>query len=500
MKRRDFVTLGCAALAQAGLQAQAGKLLPGQTPAQTPAQTQMQMPAAAQNTQAAGNTAADSTKADYTLQIEPVVLELAPSRAISTIGYNGSSPGPLLRVREGATVSVDVVNQTDVPELVHWHGLFVPSDIDGAEEEGTPVVPPHGRRRYQFEARPAGTRWYHTHTMAMADLHRGSYTGQYGFLYIEPKQDPGRYDQEVFLALRDWEPFFADEVEDPDEILDAGPQPEKPATPDMRLNGLEVGSRISSINDKMLGGGDPIRVKAGQRVFFHLLNASAIENRRIALAGHRFQVVALDGNPVPTPQSVEVLLIGPGERIDAFVDMNRPGVWTLGATMDEDRNAGMGVVIEYENQKGQPQWIAPAKTGWDYTIFGKAVPRPAPDHTFEMVFEKNPRADGKFNQWVVNGKAYPHEQEFVLQQGARYRLNFRNKSDDAHPVHIHRHLFEIVDINGKATGGIMKDTVVMPVYGRVNVDLVADQPGLTLFHCHIQQHMDYGFKALFRYS
>jgi FtsP/CotA-like multicopper oxidase with cupredoxin domain len=485
MKRRDFVRLGCAAVAQAQLQAHAGVLLPAQ---------QMQMPP-----QTAP--APEGAKADFTLQIEPVVLELAPSRAISTIGYNGSSPGPLLRMREGVPVTVDVVNDTDVPELVHWHGLFVPSEIDGAEEEGTPMVPPHGRRRYQFEPRPAGTRWYHTHTMAMADLHRGTYTGQYGFLYIEPKENPGRYDQEFFLALRDWEPFFADEVEDPDEILDAGPQPEKPANPDMRPNGLEVGSRISSINDKMLGGGDPIQVKQGQRVFFHLLNASAIENRRIAFSGHRFQVVAMDGNAVPTPQSVEVLLLGPGERIDAFVEMNRPGVWTLGATNDDDRNAGMGVVIAYENQKGQPQWIAPAKTGWDYTIFGKAVPgRPAPDHTFDMLIEKNARAVGKFNQWVINGKPYPHEQEFVLQKGGRYRIAFRNRSDDAHPLHLHRHLFEIVDINGKATGGIMKDTVVIPVYGHVTVDLVADQPGLTLFHCHIQQHMDYGFKALFRYS
>ena len=101
---------------------------------------------------------------------------------------------------------------------------------------------------------------------------------------------------------------------------------------------------------------------------------------------------------------------------------------------------------------------------------------------------------------MINGKEYPHEQEFVLQEGARYRISFRNRSDDAHPLHLHRHLFELVDINGKPTGGIMKDTVIVPMYGRVSVDLVADQPGLTLFHCHIQQHMDYGFKALFRYG
>ena len=70
----------------------------------------------------------------------------------------------------------------------------------------------------------------------------------------------------------------------------------------------------------------------------------------------------------------------------------------------------------------------------------------------------------------------------------------------AHPLHIHRHLFELVELNGKPTAGIMKDTVIVPAFGRATVDLVADQPGLTLFHCHIQQHMDFGFMALFRYA
>jgi FtsP/CotA-like multicopper oxidase with cupredoxin domain len=88
----------------------------------------------------------------------------------------------------------------------------------------------------------------------------------------------------------------------------------------------------------------------------------------------------------------------------------------------------------------------------------------------------------------------------VLRQRRRYRLVFHNRSDDSHPVHMHRHLFELVEINGKPTAGIMKDTVIVPAFGRVAVDLVADQPGLALFHCHIQQHMDFGFMALFRYA
>ncbi|HEY4046308.1 MAG TPA: multicopper oxidase domain-containing protein [Acidobacteriaceae bacterium] len=445
-----------------------------------------------------------ASKADFTLRIAPVAVELAPSRIISTIGYNGSSPGPLLRMREGVPVIVDVFNDTDTPEYVHWHGMHLPSDVDGAEEEETPSVPPRGHRRYLFTPRPAGTRWYHSHAMAMDDLHKGSYTGQFGLLMVDSGNDAGRYDQELFLMLRDWEPFFtSDQMVDADEDQ-SGPQPERPAVLDTRPNGLEVSSQMYSINDKGLGFGEPIRVRQGDRVLFHLLNASAIENRSIAFPGHQFHILAFDGNPVPSPQSVGVLLLGPGERVDALVEMNQPGVWILGAPEDAIRNSGLGVVVEYENQHRQPQWIPPSRSSWDYSIFGKTptetAAAPDADHTIDMVFTKLPSGAGRFNAWLVNGKQYPHEQEFVLKQGARYRLNFRNRTDDAHPMHLHRHSFELVDFNGKKTSGIVKDTVIVPFYGRTTVDFTADQPGLSLFHCHIQQHMDYGFKALFRCS
>ena len=133
-------------------------------------------------------------------------------------------------------------------------------------------------------------------------------------------------------------------------------------------------------------------------------------------------------------------------------------------------------------------------------IFGAPASRRTPDQTIDMVFEVIPGGAGGFNHWHVNGKEYPHENEFVLKEGARYRLVFHNRSDDAHPVHMHRHVFELVDVNGKKTSGVIKDTVVVPNYGRISVDLVANQPGLTLFHCHNQQHMDFGFKALFHYA
>ena len=488
MRRRDFVRLGCATMIAGG----AGKMRPALG----------ESVAGRQQHGMAGTAEAKAAEpgADFTLQIAPMLVELAPQVVISTIGYNNKVPGPLLRVREGKTVTIDVTNETDVPEFVHWHGLLVPPEMDGVEEEGAPPVPPHGRRRYQFVANPAGSRWYHSHTTAMLDLHRGSYTGQFGFFMIDSGNDPGQYDQEVFLALREWQYFLStmDQDEMPADRND--PKPERPEKMDMRQNGLEVNAPLCSINDKMLGAGDPLRVQAGQRVLVHLLNASAAQIHRVALAGHKFQVIALDGNAVPTPQAVDVIEIAPGERVDAIVEMNNPGVWILGEIGDLARQSGMGVVVEYANQQQRAQWIAPQKTRWDYGIFGTNASHPQPDQTIEMIIEKIPGGPGGINHWLINGKEYPHEGEFMLRQGGRYRLVFRNRSDDSHPLHMHRHLFELVELNGKPTAGIKKDTVVVPAFGRAVVDMVADQPGLTLFHCHMQQHMDFGFMALFRYA
>ena len=437
--------------------------------------------------------------ADYMIRIAPVAVELDRSHILSTIGYNGTSPGPVLRMPAGKRVSVEVINDTDTPELVHWHGMLIPAEVDGTQEEGSPFVPARGRRRFELTPGPVGSRWYHSHAMAMDDLRKGAYTGQFGFVYVDSANHPGQYDQELFLTLRDWEPFFTATMDDEDDDTHHGPLLEKPATLNTDPDGLEVSSTTYSINDKALGAGEPLRVREGQRLLIHFLNASAIENRRVALAGHKMKVIALDGNPVPTPQALDSIFIGAGERVDVIVEMNHPGIWILGSTERPIRESGLGVVVEYSGQHRQPQWIDPPKVPWDYTVFGVATSDlPAPQQTIELIFEKIPGGAGKFNLWLINGKPYPHEREFVLERGTRYRLVMRNRTDDAHPMHLHRHLWELAEINGKKTAGVFKDTVVVPYYGRVAVDFTADQPGLALFHCHIQQHMDYGFKALFR--
>jgi FtsP/CotA-like multicopper oxidase with cupredoxin domain len=434
--------------------------------------------------------------ADVTLRIAPVVVDIAKDHSISTIGYNGAVPAPPIRLREGTPVNVDLFNDTDTPEFVHWHGQIVPVNVDGAEEEKSLFVPPHGRLRYRLTPQPAGARWVHSHVMALSDLNRGTYTGQFGFVYIEPKTNPGQYDQEIFLATHEWEPIYTteEEEEEPDAEQLAAMAAQKK---DEKPNGWEIGYQKFTINGKCLGFGEPVRVKEGQRVLFHFLNASATENIQLALPGHVFQVVALDGNPVPRPQPVEALELGTAERIDALVEMKNPGVWILGTPKDDDRRDGMGIVVEYANKGGQPRWIKPPKSAWDYSIFGESRGTPIPDEVIPLAFGKINGGTGGFNRWTINGKGFDEQgAPRTLQKGKRYRLSFDNQTDDAHPVHLHRNSFELTSVNGKPTAGVMKDVVLVKGFKKIEADFTPAMEGLTLFHCHQQLHMDYGFKLL----
>src|SRR5215467_914157 len=141
--------------------------------------------------------------ADYTLHIKASPIEIAPKRIISATTYNGQFPGPLLRFKEGREVGVEIQNETDTPEQLHWHGQKVGVDVDGAAEEGAPFIPAHGKRRLALTPGPSGFRFYHTHNRAGADLAAGQYGGEVGPVYIEPTQEPGRFDREVFLMLKE---------------------------------------------------------------------------------------------------------------------------------------------------------------------------------------------------------------------------------------------------------------------------------------------------------
>ena len=430
-----------------------------------------QSPAQASPTDAAGP--------DYRIEIAGIDWELAPRKKVRTTAYDGQIPGRLLRLTEGKPATIEIVNRLDRPEIVHWHGQWIPVDVDGSMEEGSPMIAPGSRTRVTFTPRPSGLHWYHTHAMANRDLKRGLYSGQYGLLLVDPRANPARYDDEQFLVLHDWEPYYT--------ASDDG--------------SLMVNYVSGSINGRMLGHDAPIPVRAGQRVLFHILNASATEAHWLAFPGHQFQVLALDGSAVATEAKVEALRLGPAERVSAVVAMDSPGVWILGEARAGFRNAGMGTVIEYAGRSGTPQFAPPARLAWDYQAFGDQTPAVRqPDLTIPLVFTSRFKGHGALDQWMINGKSYPETAPLLLHQGLRHRLVFDNRSVDDHPVHLHRHNFELVSIRGSALSGVHKDVVIVEAKSRVEADLVATNPGNTLFHCHQQDHMDAGFMAMFRYA
>jgi FtsP/CotA-like multicopper oxidase with cupredoxin domain len=401
---------------------------------------------------------------------------------VKTVAYNGQVPGPLLRFKENRPVTIEVTNRTDRAEVVHWHGLFIPPEVDGAIEEGTPAIAPQSSARYTFTPRPSGFRWYHTHTMAMNDLTLGQYGGQHGFLMIEPRDDPGRYDQEFFLALHDWSGYLL-------------------ASDDGAMNPSYA---VATINGKAMGSGEPLRVKQGQRILLHVLNSSPTEVHWVALAGHSFRVVALDGNSVPKSQAVPMLRLAPAERVCAVVEMNNPGVWVLGEVRKHVQALGMAIAVEYENMAGSPQWQQPRELIWNYEQFAAApatTDSAEPPIVVPLVFESKFQGHGAMERWTINGASYPDARVAPLIRGRRYRLQFINNSVDDHPVHLHRHSFELRRL-GAADGirGIIKDVVLVDSQTRMEVEFTANNPGASLFHCHQQNHMDLGFMMLFDYA
>lgn len=234
---------------------------------------------------------------------------------------------------------------------------------------------------------------------------------------------------------------------------------------------------------------------------------------RIALAGHTFKVVALDGNPVPNPRNVPMLRLAPAERVCALVEMNNPGVWVLGEVRKHVQASGMAIAVEYTGKAGGPRWDQPQALLWNYEQFAGVPPSAvalAPPILVPMTFDSTFRGHGSMEGWTINGLSYPDAHVAPLIQGRRYRLQFINQSADDHPLHLHRHSFELkvlgAPLDPSAStqpaeiGGIIKDVILVDAHTRAEVEFTANNPGASLFHCHQQDHMDMGFMMLLSYA
>ncbi|MBV9914299.1 MAG: multicopper oxidase domain-containing protein, partial [Sinobacteraceae bacterium] len=249
---------------------------------------------------------------------------------------------------------------------------------------------------------------------------------------------------------------------------------------------------------RMLGYGEPLRVRQGARMLLHVVNASASETRHLALPGHAFQVISLDGHTVHQPRAVNGLRLGAGERLSALVTMQTPGVWVLGDLQDSDRESGLGIVVEYAARRGPPRWHPPRTTRWDYLQLSAMPAQQArpPTARLPVAIARVGNARG-FSRFTVNGRSFSRESRaaFRLSSGHRYRLHFDNASDSACCLHLTGHPFELVSGAAEWHTGLSKDVLLLERGQRLVADIVARAPGTFLLQCRRQLQRDFGLAA-----
>jgi FtsP/CotA-like multicopper oxidase with cupredoxin domain len=273
---------------------------------------------------------------EFTLTAEEIDWELAPGTTVRAWAYNGQMPGPELRVREGDTVRVTLVNRLPVGTTIHWHGVDVPPAMDGPVGLSQAAVDSGESFVYEFTATNPGSRMYHAHADPTVQIA----LGLYGPLIVEPRLPARTYDREYTAMLAEWDLELTPDVA-------MGQAPRGPR--DSQLRGGELGTDLFLINGRAHEGIPPIAVAEGERVLIRLMNLGNLPHT-IHTHGHSFRIVATDGNAVPKGMELvkDTVLIGPGERYDLELTGSNPGVWMFHCHMEHHAANGMMTLIQYD--------------------------------------------------------------------------------------------------------------------------------------------------------
>jgi FtsP/CotA-like multicopper oxidase with cupredoxin domain len=413
---------------------------------------------------------------DVTLTAAPGTVEIAPGQTVAGWFYDGRLPGPALRAKEGETVRVRLRNRLPEPTTIHWHGLPVPSGMDGVPHASRPAIQPGQEFTYTFPASPAGTYFFHPHVGLQLDR------GLYGTLIVVPAAGDPPFDREHLIVLDDWL---------------AGPP----------LPGQDPVYATWLLNGRTSLGQAALDVRRGEQVRLRFVNASAATHYAVAVDGHPMTVTHADGRPV-RPVVVDALSLGAGERYDVMISADRPGAWSVAAAGVAARGTTLvrGVLV-YE---GSPQpWPAPAyvppalRNGslLTYAQLASAAPspvspNPARVHDLALAGGMSPYV------WTIGGQAFPNATPLAVQSGEIVQMDLTNRTMAWHPMHLHGHFFRLLGTAGGTTHAPLKDTVLVPagmMAGPVRFQFLADNPGNWAFHCHMIYHGEAGMMRLLEY-
>ncbi|MDP2013270.1 MAG: multicopper oxidase family protein [Actinomycetota bacterium] len=458
---------------------------------------------------ACGNAAMDGAAPLSSLSPTPVVstgrlrklvLEARPTqvdlggRVVSTWAYGDSIPGDPLRATAGDRVQVAFKNNLPVPTSVHWHGLAIGNAMDGVPGVTTPETPAGGSFDFDFVIPDAGTHWFHPHHPMQLDR------GLYAPFIVDDPNEPGAYDAEWVLVLDDWTDGVGTS---PEQILAQLQAKSGGAMGGMHMGGMDMGGDggdvtypLYLVNGRAPSDPQTLAAKPGQRVRMRIINSSADTIFTVALAGHDLQITHTDGYSVQ-PVSTASLRIGMGERYDAIVTL-KDGVFPFVA----EPLGKVGIARALVRTGGGAVPAASFKpgelTGEPLTVgsltgaAGTALPAGELDTVLDLALGGGMAT----YEWTINGATYQNARPLSIRAGEAGRLRIRNATMMSHPIHLHGHTFQIGDAGGK---GPRKDTVLVPPMGAVNVDMVADNPGKWMVHCHNAYHAEAGMMTRLDY-
>ena len=415
--------------------------------------------------------------------------------------YNGSVPGPEIRLRQGERVRIVALNQLPEGTTIHWHGVRVPNPMDGAAYVTQPPIRPKASFIYEFTVPDAGTYWYHPHDHSSEQVGRGLMGA---FIVEEP--GPLRVDRDVVWVLGDFrlkeDASIAGGFDSPMEMSMAG----------------RIGNTVT-INGRVP---DRFSVRSGERIRLRLINAAAARIFGLEFKDHSPLVIALDGQPIEphTPEGGRVIL-APAQRTDLVLDMGgEPG---RTAAIIDNFYEGLSyklVELSYGSQKPLRAQLPPPPAQLprntmpepdmanaqrhDVTLTGGMMGGGGMSGGMGMGGGMGGMTGGG-SMWAINGVAVMNDDMrhmkpiLTLARGKSYILAIDNQTAWYHPIHLHGHSFRVVTRNGKATRyREWRDTVLIPPRERAEIAFVADNPGNWMFHCHILDHQEGGMMSVIR--
>jgi FtsP/CotA-like multicopper oxidase with cupredoxin domain len=412
--------------------------------------------------------------------------------------YDNRVPGPEIRVRQGERIRVRVENRLPEETTVHWHGVRVPNAMDGVPHLTQAPIGPNKAFVYEFDVPDAGTYWYHPHQHSTVQVGRGLC----GALIVEEPQ-PITVDRDLVWVLSDWRLLENAQISDDFDNRH-----------DMAHNG-RVGNTVT-LNGKVP---DTVAVRAGERVRLRLINAANARIFGLEFEGHRPMIIAYDGQPVsPHEPPGGRVVIGPAMRIDVVLDMTGK---SGSRSMVTDRfYRGLEYRFVDLAYAAEPLRERPLDTPISLEPNKLAEPDIRTAERHEVTFNGGMMGGMMMNKgggmggmnmmemmhsgkiWFINGVAatgHVHDPLITLQRGRSYVLALDNETAWHHPIHLHGHFFRVISRNGRPTEHReWQDTVLMAPREKVEIALVADNPGDWMFHCHILEHQASGMMGVIR--